>query len=101
MTSQMEKAQTPLSTLPGHFGAFGGQFVPETIMPALAELAEAFPGKLRVIEGDAMKLDHDALMGEPYAIASNLPYNVGTALFTGWLGWSLVYRHSVGVVAHD
>jgi 16S rRNA (adenine1518-N6/adenine1519-N6)-dimethyltransferase len=54
-------------------------------LPALAELADAFPGKLRVIEGDAMKLDHDALMGEPYAIAANLPYNVGTALFTGWL----------------
>jgi tryptophan synthase beta chain len=28
--------------LPGHFGAFGGQFVPETIMPALAELEEAY-----------------------------------------------------------
>src|SRR6187549_3778220 len=55
-------------------------------LPALAELAEAFPGRLRVIEGDAMKLDHDALMGEPYAVAANLPYNVGTALFTGWLG---------------
>jgi len=54
-------------------------------LPALAELGEAFPGKLRVIEGDAMKLDHDALMGEPYAVAANLPYNVGTALFTGWL----------------
>ena len=55
-------------------------------LPALAELGEAFPGKLRVIEGDAMKLDHDELMGEPYAVAANLPYNVGTALFTGWLG---------------
>jgi 16S rRNA (adenine1518-N6/adenine1519-N6)-dimethyltransferase len=54
-------------------------------LPALAELAEAFPDKLRVIEGDAMKLDHDALFGEPYAIASNLPYNVGTALFARWL----------------
>jgi 16S rRNA (adenine1518-N6/adenine1519-N6)-dimethyltransferase len=49
-------------------------------------LSEAFPGRLRVIEGDAMKLDHDALMGEPFAVASNLPYNVGTALFVRWLG---------------
>jgi 16S rRNA (adenine1518-N6/adenine1519-N6)-dimethyltransferase len=55
-------------------------------LPALAELGEAFPGKLRVIEGDALALDHDSLMGEPYAVAGNLPYNVGTALFTGWLG---------------
>ncbi|MXO85753.1 16S rRNA (adenine(1518)-N(6)/adenine(1519)-N(6))-dimethyltransferase RsmA [Altererythrobacter aurantiacus] len=55
-------------------------------LPALAELAEAFPGRLTVIEGDAMSLDHDALMGEKYAVVANLPYNVGTALFTRWLG---------------
>ena len=54
-------------------------------LPALAELAEAFPNRLRVLEGDAMKLDHDALMGEPYAVAANLPYNVGTALLVRWL----------------
>ncbi|MEL6707378.1 MAG: 16S rRNA (adenine(1518)-N(6)/adenine(1519)-N(6))-dimethyltransferase RsmA [Pseudomonadota bacterium] len=55
-------------------------------LPALAELGEAFPGQLTVIEGDAMKLDHGAIMdGEPFHIASNLPYNVGTALFTRWL----------------
>jgi 16S rRNA (adenine1518-N6/adenine1519-N6)-dimethyltransferase len=55
-------------------------------LPALAELADAFPGRLRVIQGDAMKLDHDALMGGPYAVAANLPYNVGTALLVRWLG---------------
>ena len=55
-------------------------------LPALAELAEAFPGRLRVIEGDAMKIGHDELMGEDYAVAANLPYNVGTALFVRWLG---------------
>ena len=56
-------------------------------LPALSELAMAFPDRLRVIEGDALKLDHDAVMGgEPYAILSNLPYNVGTALFTRWMG---------------
>ena len=56
-------------------------------LPALAELAEAFPGQLTVIQGDALKLDHDLLFdGTPYAILSNLPYNVGTALFTRWMG---------------
>jgi len=55
-------------------------------LPALAELDAAFPGQLHVIQGDALKLDHDALMGEPYAVVANLPYNVGTALFTRWLG---------------
>ena len=55
-------------------------------IPALAELAEAFPGKLRVIEGDALEVDHATLMGEPFAILANLPYNIGTVLFTRWLG---------------
>lgn len=54
-------------------------------LPALAELGEAFPGRLTVIEGDALKVDTAALFDEPYAIVANLPYNVGTALFTGWL----------------
>ncbi|AUX70378.1 16S rRNA (adenine(1518)-N(6)/adenine(1519)-N(6))-dimethyltransferase [Porphyrobacter sp. HT-58-2] len=56
-------------------------------LPALAELAVSFPGQLTVIEGDALKLDHGALMhGTPFHVLSNLPYNVGTALFVRWLG---------------
>ncbi|MEE4199207.1 16S rRNA (adenine(1518)-N(6)/adenine(1519)-N(6))-dimethyltransferase RsmA [Erythrobacter sp.] len=56
-------------------------------LPALAELGEAFPGQLMVIEGDAMKIDHGALFaGEPFHVLSNLPYNVGTALLVRWLG---------------
>ncbi|MCP5386453.1 MAG: 16S rRNA (adenine(1518)-N(6)/adenine(1519)-N(6))-dimethyltransferase RsmA [Novosphingobium sp.] len=53
-------------------------------LPALAELAEAFPGQLRVIEGDAMKVAHG--IEGPFHVVANLPYNVGTALFVGWLG---------------
>lgn len=74
-------------------------------LPALAELEAAFPGALRVIEGDAMKLDPDALMGERYAVVANLPYNVGTALLVRWLGgedwppqWdslTLMFQHEV------
>jgi 16S rRNA (adenine1518-N6/adenine1519-N6)-dimethyltransferase len=52
-------------------------------LPALAELAEAFPGRLRVIEGDATKVDH-GIVG-PFHVVANLPYNVGTALLVGWL----------------
>ena len=55
-------------------------------LPALAELAQLFPGKLTVIEGDAMKIDHAALFDGPFDIVANLPYNVGTALFVRWLG---------------
>ena len=55
-------------------------------LPALAELGEAFPGKLTVVEGDALKIDHGTLMhGEPFAVVANLPYNVGTALLVRWL----------------
>ena len=52
-------------------------------LPAMAELAEAFPGQLTVLEGDATKLAHG--ISGPYHIVANLPYNVGTALFIGWL----------------
>lgn len=53
-------------------------------LPALAELDEAFPGQLRVIHGDATKVA-DGIEG-PFHVVANLPYNVGTALFVGWLG---------------
>ena len=52
-------------------------------LPALAELEDAFPGQLHVLEGDAMKVEH-GLEG-PYHVVANLPYNVGTALLVGWL----------------
>jgi 16S rRNA (adenine1518-N6/adenine1519-N6)-dimethyltransferase len=54
-------------------------------LPALAELEAAYPGKLRVIEGDALEVDGPSLFsGRPHIVA-NLPYNVGTALFVRWL----------------
>jgi 16S rRNA (adenine1518-N6/adenine1519-N6)-dimethyltransferase len=54
-------------------------------IPALEELAAAYPGKLRLIEGDALEIDAPGLFeGKPH-IVSNLPYNVGTALLIGWL----------------
>jgi 16S rRNA (adenine1518-N6/adenine1519-N6)-dimethyltransferase len=54
-------------------------------IPALEELGSFFPGKLRVIEGDALEVDAPALFaGKPHVVA-NLPYNVGTALLVGWL----------------
>lgn len=54
-------------------------------LPALAELQEAFQGRLRVIEGDALDLDEATAVG-PAHIVANLPYNVGTALLVRWLG---------------
>ena len=54
-------------------------------LPALAELAAAADGRLTVIGGDAMAVDPRALAGDGAHIVANLPYNIGTALFTGWL----------------
>jgi 16S rRNA (adenine1518-N6/adenine1519-N6)-dimethyltransferase len=54
-------------------------------LPALAELEAAYPGQLRVIEGDALEVDAPALFGGRPHIVANLPYNVGTALFVRWL----------------
>ncbi|MDR7101123.1 16S rRNA (adenine(1518)-N(6)/adenine(1519)-N(6))-dimethyltransferase RsmA [Croceicoccus sp. BE223] len=54
-------------------------------LPALAEVEAAFPGRLTVIRGDAMAIDPATLFDGPYAVVANLPYNVGTALFTGWM----------------
>ncbi|MGE3747304.1 MAG: 16S rRNA (adenine(1518)-N(6)/adenine(1519)-N(6))-dimethyltransferase RsmA [Sphingomonadaceae bacterium] len=54
-------------------------------LPALAEVAEHFPGQLRVIDADAMTVNEVAEAREGAHIVSNLPYNVGTALLVRWL----------------
>lgn len=55
-------------------------------LPALAEIADYYPGRLEVIEADALEFDPRPLVGEGLVrIIANLPYNVGTALLTGWL----------------
>jgi 16S rRNA (adenine1518-N6/adenine1519-N6)-dimethyltransferase len=54
-------------------------------LPALEELNIASGGRLRVLPADAMKIDERAEVGEGAHIASNLPYNVGTALFVRWM----------------
>ncbi|MEO5612741.1 MAG: 16S rRNA (adenine(1518)-N(6)/adenine(1519)-N(6))-dimethyltransferase RsmA [Sphingomicrobium sp.] len=54
--------------------------------PALAELEQAFPDQLRVIEGDAMTVDECGEAGDGAHVVANLPYNVGTALLLRWLG---------------
>lgn len=54
-------------------------------IPALAELGSAFPGRLSIVEGDALSVDARALAGDGAHILANLPYNVGTALLVGWL----------------
>jgi 16S rRNA (adenine1518-N6/adenine1519-N6)-dimethyltransferase len=52
---------------------------------ALQELAEAYPGRLTIIAGDALEIDPAALTPAPRKIVANLPYNVATPLLIGWL----------------
>ncbi len=54
-------------------------------IPALNEIAEAYPCRLQVIEGDALKIDPLAHLSLPIRIVANLPYNVGTELLVRWL----------------
>ena len=54
-------------------------------LPALAEIAEAYPGRLEVIHGDALEIDPLAHLTPPIRIVANLPYNVGTELLVRWL----------------
>lgn len=56
-------------------------------MAALAEIEAHYPGRLEVIEGDALKIDFATLVPQAadLRIAANLPYNVGTELLLRWL----------------
>lgn len=54
-------------------------------LPALEQIAAAYPGKLEIIEGDALEIDPLAYLTPPIRIAANLPYNVGTELLVRWL----------------
>jgi 16S rRNA (adenine1518-N6/adenine1519-N6)-dimethyltransferase len=53
---------------------------------ALRELEAAFPGRLTVVEGDALEIDVASLVPAPRKIVANLPYNIATPLLIGWLG---------------
>ena len=54
-------------------------------LPALEELRNEFPGRLRLLEADALKVDEQEAAGEGAHVVANLPYNVGTALLLKWL----------------
>jgi len=53
---------------------------------ALKEIAERYPSRLVVVEGDAMQTDPARHVGgRPARIVANLPYNIATALLVSWL----------------
>jgi 16S rRNA (adenine1518-N6/adenine1519-N6)-dimethyltransferase len=54
-------------------------------LPALAQIAAAYPGRLTVIEGDALSVDPLIYLTPPIRVSANLPYNIGTELLVRWL----------------
>ncbi len=52
---------------------------------ALAELAAIHPGRLAIVEADALEIDPAVLVPPPRHIVANLPYNIATALLIRWL----------------
>jgi len=54
-------------------------------LDALAEVSRAYPGRLEVLEGDALQIDPLPHLTPPVRIVANLPYNVGTELLIRWL----------------
>jgi len=62
----------------------------ERCLPALAEIADAYPGRLEIISGDALTIDYAAIAKglADTRIVANLPYNIGTELLVRWLGGS-------------
>ncbi len=73
-------------------------------LAALAELGDAFPGRLRVIEGDALEIDEGEILGDgPVKLCANLPYNIATPLLIKWLqrppglfvGFTLMFQKEV------
>lgn len=57
----------------------------ERCLAALEELSAHYPGRLQIVAGDALKTDLAGLVEGPARIIANLPYNISTALLTGWL----------------
>lgn len=54
-------------------------------LAALEEIAAAYPGRVQIIEGDALRIDMASLAGGPAKIVANLPYNIATPLLISWL----------------
>jgi 16S rRNA (adenine1518-N6/adenine1519-N6)-dimethyltransferase len=58
----------------------------ERCLPALQEIAAAYPGRLEIVAGDAREIDYAALpLGDRARLVANLPYSVGTPLLISWL----------------
>ncbi|NCV19164.1 MAG: 16S rRNA (adenine(1518)-N(6)/adenine(1519)-N(6))-dimethyltransferase RsmA [Rhodobacterales bacterium] len=52
---------------------------------ALEEIQATFPGRLKLLQGDALSTNASEHLTDPVRIIANLPYNIGTELLVRWL----------------
>ena len=52
---------------------------------ALEEIQSFFPGRLKLLQGDALSMNVTQYFTDPIKIVANLPYNIGTELLVRWL----------------
>lgn len=52
---------------------------------ALEEIQSLFPGRLKLLQGDALSMNVMQYFTDPIKIIANLPYNIGTELLVRWL----------------
>ena len=52
---------------------------------ALEEIQATFPGRLKLLQGDALSTNAIEHLADPVRIIANLPYNIGTELLVRWL----------------
>jgi 16S rRNA (adenine1518-N6/adenine1519-N6)-dimethyltransferase len=52
---------------------------------ALEEIQSLFPGRLNLLQGDALSINVTQYLTDPIKIIANLPYNIGTELLVRWL----------------
>ncbi len=62
----------------------------ERCAAALEQISAHYPGRLTIVQGDALTFDVAELVTNgaskgPMRIVANLPYNIGTALLTRWI----------------
>ena len=75
----------------------------ERCLPALSLISERWPGRLHVLEGDALDISLSELVkylpdagDQRYRIIANLPYGIATRLLVGWLeesSWPPAFSH--------
>ena len=60
----------------------------ERFRSALEDIATAYPDRLSVVMGDAIKINPSEILKGNYKIVANLPYNIATPLLIKWLSQS-------------